>query len=208
MGAKINVYPERTAITRKSISKPLRLLAEKGVLTQDTTLLDFGCGRGDDVRFLVQSGYMCWGWDPYYYPSIYGLEPADIVYLGYVLNTIPDQDERDWVLTTAFLKAHMGILVAVRTLTDFDKKASRKWTKFNDGWITTRQTFQKYYKPGELYEQVLRCIHVSNMSAFAGVDFPDGMVYVRFNPRAGRARYYDRVTRPKAPVIPTRKIKA
>ena len=67
-----------TAKSRMYMSVPMRYLLENGHLekarvdttqpnqTFDTNMLDYGCGRGDDIRDLLQEGVKCWGYDPYH----------------------------------------------------------------------------------------------------------------------------------------------
>ncbi|MCP6762336.1 MAG: DUF4158 domain-containing protein [Fischerella sp. CENA71] len=51
----------KTAIARKSMSMPMRMAREASVITTATSVLDMGCGRGNDVDFLrqqkIQKGY-------------------------------------------------------------------------------------------------------------------------------------------------------
>ena len=49
---KTNVSVERhkTAINRNQLSAPMQILARHNYLSGDYSLLDYGCGKGDDVR--------------------------------------------------------------------------------------------------------------------------------------------------------------
>jgi hypothetical protein len=42
----------RTAIGRPELSRPLRLALQDGLLTAETSVFDYGCGRGDDLQRL------------------------------------------------------------------------------------------------------------------------------------------------------------
>jgi hypothetical protein len=67
-----------TAKSRMYMSAPMRYLLENGHLEKgrvDTTqpnqmfdceMLDYGCGRGDDIRDLLQENIKAFGYDPYH----------------------------------------------------------------------------------------------------------------------------------------------
>src|SRR5262245_46005384 len=59
----------RTAISRGALSRPLRLAVASGLIHPQSTVLDYGCGRGDDVQALRAHGIQCQGWDPVYQPE-------------------------------------------------------------------------------------------------------------------------------------------
>ena len=46
----------RTAIRRGDLSKPVRTAVEDQLISEKTTVLDYGCGQGDDVRYLAALG--------------------------------------------------------------------------------------------------------------------------------------------------------
>lgn len=53
-----------TAIVRNKISTPAKRLLELGKIKG--SVLDFGCGRGDDIKFLSGLGFNIRGYDPYW----------------------------------------------------------------------------------------------------------------------------------------------
>src|SRR5262245_11844892 len=82
--SSLTIVPRyRTALTRDSLSRPIKLAVEDGVLHTGTQVFDYGCGRGDDLRILSSQGIVCAGWDPAFSGSSERRE-ADIVNLGYV----------------------------------------------------------------------------------------------------------------------------
>ena len=107
------IEPARTAIGRTTLSRPVALVLNSGLLSSDKSFLDFGCGRGDDVRGLHQLGFNAAGWDPFHRPDG-SLKPADVVNLGYVLNVIADQTERAQALQRAWSLATRVLVVAAR----------------------------------------------------------------------------------------------
>ena len=102
------VARHRTALSRVGLSRPIRLSLENGLIHADTSVFDYGCGRGDDLRALSSRGIRCQGWDPVYAPDT-ERRRADVINLGYVVNVIEDPQERAaalhdaWALTQQVL---------------------------------------------------------------------------------------------------------
>src|SRR3954447_23238298 len=95
-------------MTRTMLSRPVARAVQDGIISPATAVLDYGCGRGGDVRRLERLGVQCRGYDPVYRPEPVR-QPADVVNLGYVLNVIEDPTERQetldraWTLTSRVL---------------------------------------------------------------------------------------------------------
>ena len=87
------VERRRTAIKRYDLSKPVKLLLERGLLKKQNSFFDYGCGHGMDIKALAGLGYSAAGWDPAFLPNAPKLE-SDVVNLGYVLNVIESPLER------------------------------------------------------------------------------------------------------------------
>jgi len=134
-----------TALTRYGFSAPIQSLARYGLLDGRFRLFDYGCGRGDDLRGLVENGLSATGWDPYYAPE-HPLQAADIVNLGFVINVIEDFDERVEALTRAWSLAERLLVVSVMLANQNDPRG----VGFRDGVMTQRGTFQKYYTQMEI----------------------------------------------------------
>ena len=66
---------------------------EAGLIEESSSVFDYGCGQGDDLRTLSALGIQTYGWDPVYRPEA-ELRGADVVNLGYVVNVIEDSTER------------------------------------------------------------------------------------------------------------------
>ncbi len=60
----VAIARHKTAILRKRLSRPVQTLLEHGLLTKETSFLDYGCGQGNDVERLQQMGYTVSAWDP------------------------------------------------------------------------------------------------------------------------------------------------
>jgi DNA phosphorothioation-associated putative methyltransferase len=139
----------RTALSRRGLSAPLQTLARNGLIADQFTYFDYGCGRGDDLEALRSQGFNAGGWDPHFLPD--GKRtPADIVNLGFVINVIEDMDERIQALECAFALTRRILVVSVMLYTN----AVPAGKPYRDGYLTQRNTFQKYFSQNELKEFV------------------------------------------------------
>ena len=66
---KPRIARHKTAIRRNELSLPVKCLLRDGLLSQDASLFDFGCGHGEDVVLLRSRGFVCNGWDPEFRPT-------------------------------------------------------------------------------------------------------------------------------------------
>ena len=121
-----DVARHRTAIVRDRLSAPMQALARHGLLISERSVLDYGCGQGDDVRALQAGGIPVTGWDPHYEPDA-ALEPADIVNLGFVLNVIEEPSERLKTVRRAFGLARQCLAVAVMVVGKGDTNGHRAY---------------------------------------------------------------------------------
>ena len=110
---RMNVERHKTAMGRGHLSRPIQLALASGLIHREATLLDYGCGRGDDERTLSGLGYDCVGWDPVHRPDG-EKRPSDVVSLGYVVNVIEDPTERIETLKVAWDLARRVLIVAAR----------------------------------------------------------------------------------------------
>ena len=134
-----------TALRRHGFSAPVQTLARFGFLDGSKTLFDYGCGRGDDLRGLLENGIEAAGWDPYYAPD-QEQRPAHIVNLGFVINVIEDRDERREAVLGAYALARELLVVSAMLA---NPEAARG-KPYADGVLTLRNTFQKYHTQPEL----------------------------------------------------------
>lgn len=158
------VERHRTAIARSGLSAPMQALARWGFLDGASTVLDYGCGRGDDVRALSAAGLRAAGWDPHFAPDG-PREPAEVVNLGFVLNVIDDPEERSATLRAAFGLATRVLAVAVMTAR---KRSGRDHA---DGVLTTRRTFQRYFGQAELRAYVAQVLGREPVTVGPGLVF-------------------------------------
>lgn len=133
-------------MSRGTISRPVALAFEDGVIDEATSVFDFGCGRGSDIRHLKHLGIDAAGWDPIYAPNA-PLSPAAVVNIGYVINVIEDRMERRKALEDAWALAGEALVVAARPAWEQREVKGRPHA---DGIITGKDTFQKFYEQDEL----------------------------------------------------------
>lgn len=106
-------HRHRTAIGRVGLSAPARQAVMDLQMTDGAEVLDYGCGRGGDVRALEYLGLDVSGWDPVHRPDG-NLKPSDIVLLTYVLNVIEKPDERRATLAKAWEHTKAALVVSAR----------------------------------------------------------------------------------------------
>ena len=164
----VEVQRYKTAIGRPALSLPAKLLFQSGLVTDETTVLDYGCGRGDDVKFLKELGIPAVGWDPHFVPDPSLLVNHDIVNLGFVLNVIEEPKERQTVLSDAYALADKCLSVSVMLHSQNDTSTS---IPFKDGQLTSKKTFQKYYEQLELEELISKQLSVNPIAAAPGTFF-------------------------------------
>lgn len=163
--ATVEIERHKTAIRRTDLSKPVRTAVEDGLINDKTTVLDYGCGQGDDVRYLAALGVKCIGWDPQYHPKT-TFSPSDVVNLGYVVNVIEDAEERANVLKSAWAYAQQTLVVAARVDGD---PATNGEGPFRDGCLTKIGTFQKFFQQEELREWIEGTLGYPAIAAAPGI---------------------------------------
>ncbi|MET9454115.1 DNA phosphorothioation-associated putative methyltransferase [Streptomyces canus] len=154
-----------TAIGRGALSMPARQALADGQLSSDRSVLDYGCGRGDDVQALNRLDCRVTGWDPYYRCEAQPTA-SDVVLLTYVLNVIEDPAERRRTLRQAWDLARAVLIVSARLTWE---KSKVRGQEFGDGLLTSRQTFQHLFGASELRAYVEEVTGARVVSASPGV---------------------------------------
>lgn len=162
---EIEVERHRTAIDRNQLSQPMQILARHNYFNGDYSVLDYGCGKGDDMRELEAHGIDISGWDPVHRPDGDILN-ADIVNLGFVLNVIEDRQERDETLKRAYEYADKLLIVSVMIA---GESVISQFTPYKDGIITSRNTFQRYYTQSEFRSYVESSLDESAIAVGQGI---------------------------------------
>jgi exonuclease III len=143
--------PQNTAINRGGPSPIARRILEQSLINPgDSRLLDYGCGRGDDVRFFTERGFDVSGWDPH---DDFGFTDTpeglyDLSMCTFVLNVLPTLCERMEVLHRLKELTRSGgfVVTTTRSPVAIDRHAEeRDWEQHNDGYWSSksRKTFQK-----------------------------------------------------------------
>jgi DNA phosphorothioation-associated putative methyltransferase len=109
-----------------------------------TSIFDYGCGRGDDVETLRRNGFQAHGWDPHF-ANDHLKFCCDLVNLGFVINVIEDSAERVEALHLAFKLAKRALVFGVML-----HPSDLTGVPFQDGVLTSRSTFQKYFTQSEI----------------------------------------------------------
>jgi DNA phosphorothioation-associated putative methyltransferase len=164
---EIQVERHLTAIDRDKLSAPMQAFARHDYLNGDHSILDYGCGKGHDVRELEAHGIDVRGWDPVYSPNT-PKTTSDIVNLGYVINVIEDRTERDDALRDAYDCAKK--ILAVSAMVAGEATIAR-FQPYKDGVITAKNTFQKYYSQSELRSYIESTLNDSAVAVSPGIFF-------------------------------------
>lgn len=190
-----------TALSRGNLSAPMQCLARHGFLNGALSVFDYGCGKGDDIRNLTANAIPVSGWDPHY-AADQPKQPADIVNLGFVINVIENYQERLEALLGAYHLTRQILVVSAMLI----NQNAFKGQTFNDGVITLRNTFQKYYSQTELKEFLSDTLETDAIPVAPGIFFifKDQDAEQRF--LLGRQRSQRNVLRltrrPSNPVLP------
>ena len=195
------VERHKTAITRAALSAPMYLLFTSGLIRHNSTVLDYGCGQGDDIGALQSDGFAAEGWDPHYRPDPSSLKKSQVTNLGFVLNVIEDPEERTEALKRAFSLTEVCLAVSVMLYGKADLSGSRP---YRDGYLTSRKTFQKYYTQTELRDFISSVLNVEPLAVGQGIFlvFRDELEEQRYLLRRQigfRGREYRSVPKPVAP---------
>ena len=177
-----------TAMARTSLSAPVQMLVRHGLINRGELLFDYGCGRGDDLKALADSGYVTAGWDPYYAPKNELPNKAHAVNLGFVINVIDDPAERVEALSNAFQLTSGVLSVGVMLY-----GPERGGKAYGDGVVTSRGTFQKYFSQEELKDYLEQVLHQEAFLVAPGIAFvfADKVLEQRFLAAKYRSRNVD-----------------
>ena len=149
------------------MSRPVRSLFEANVFHEGMSFFDYGCGHGEDLKFVAEKGFQVQGWDPFYQPDNEKIN-ADIVNLGYVINVIENPAERRDALVDAWRITKKILVVAAQVLI---ADGGYGQVAYGDGVITSRNTFQKYYDQEELKLYIDQVLGVDAVPVALGIYF-------------------------------------
>jgi len=152
------IDPSKTAISRKEPSFPAQIAVKKRLIKDP--IFDWGCGKGRDIEYFKNLGFEAEGWDPKFKkdapPENFEAGKFNFVTLIYVLNVIPEREERLEILKSVykFLPKKGRLFVAVRSKEEIKRVKRPSWKRYKDGWLTLKGTFQKGYVFEDLKKEV------------------------------------------------------
>lgn len=152
------IDPSKTAISRNSLSKPIRELLDTSLMDDVSTVLDFGSGKGGDTSRLLERGYDTTAYDPGF-GDVAPRGRFDAVLMVYVLNTIHGPIRRAKAMKQAWNRVAPGgfLFVATRTPAEVDRSVSDgSHEPCHDGWCSTRDTFQRGVSTDDLVKMAGR----------------------------------------------------
>lgn len=164
----------KTAISRVSMSAPFKnFLNTYGDTIKNKSILDYGCGKGVDVREASKLGYSICGYDPNNenFPELSG--KFDIVYCGYVINVI-NLNDRECLIKNCWDKINGGgmMVIVARTSKEIESNAKKNaWVPCDDGFITPKGTFQKGFDRVELSNLIQNCLKDENFIVMTTTNF-------------------------------------
>jgi DNA phosphorothioation-associated putative methyltransferase len=136
-------------------------------LLEGATILDYGCGHGEDLTGLENLGHDVAAWDPVHRPEG-ERRKSDFVNLGYVINVIENPTERVETLLKAWDYAER-LLVVSAMVRGGDTYVNAR--AYGDGVITNSNTFQKYFEQSELQAFIETALHQDAIAAAPGIFF-------------------------------------
>lgn len=172
----LGIQRHLTALSRSTLSAPIQLMIGNGLISESVDVFDYGCGRGDDIKGLTEIGLKCQGWDPHFAKEN-PLLSADIVNLGFVVNVIEDPAERVEAIQRAFALANIAIVISVMLYSK-----DRSGSPYRDGFLTSRNTFQKYFSQEELKDYLESVLSLEPIMIGPGIAliFSDKVAEQRF----------------------------
>jgi len=129
------------------------------------SVFDYGCGHGADIHHLREKGIECSGWDPVH-RSFEPIHEADVVNLGYVVNVIESASERATTLNRAWSLARRTLVISARL---GHERRLLGGQECEDGVLTARGTFQKFFEQHELHTWIQETLDVEAVAAAPGI---------------------------------------
>lgn len=180
-------YPQRTAINRGKLSAPLRYLTAYQSIQNTGFVLDFGCGRGGDFFYLEENkkdlNIDPYAWDPNFLLLYHSgceerknscpwVKPSfNTILCTYVLNVLPPDERKQTIQHVQSLLYPGGS--AYFTVRGPKDKISGK--TFEDGVITSKNTFQRLYTAKQLQEEIPGSTIVFNKPNFVTVQITNNI---------------------------------
>jgi hypothetical protein len=126
----MNKKSKLTAISRKKLSTPVDWLLKRDLIVGP--VLDYGCGRGDDVRHLQSLGFDATGYDPHWGPHTFPWREYPTILCTYVFNVLSETERNNelsflrWLMQAPWGK---DLFITVRRDLKEDYKLTSKGTE-------------------------------------------------------------------------------
>ena len=124
----LNIRPELTAISIKH-SKSAEMLAEMAQNT-DGFVLDYGCGTGRNMNYLLSQGIVSCG--------------CDIILCSHVLNVIHDDAVKIAIVSDIARLLKTGGLAYIEVRTKHDVEAAKTKEAFGNGYVIKKGSAYTY----------------------------------------------------------------
>lgn len=162
----------QAALSRRSLSMPMRLALEHGIIKPELKLLDFGSGKNycNDIQHLKQHQIEAIGFDPYWnrQPNFNYelglLQPTNIISCIYVINLIETEKERAEVLKYCWQLTVRSLVVIEMGGRSFFPPLSAVRTDKKQSGLTSIGTYQKYYTQLEFRDFIAQTLGVVRVS--------------------------------------------
>jgi DNA phosphorothioation-associated putative methyltransferase len=150
IGCERMIESWKTAIRRNKLSKPVQMYKHE----LNGKILNYGSGLGEDTDFLKLEGYDVYNYDKYFQSNANLTIKYDTIICNYILNVIPTENERLLVLShiKSLLVADGFFYITVRCKSE--KNSIKTGVKYNDGILTSKNTFQRFFDKEELIKLV------------------------------------------------------
>ena len=117
-----------TAISRKGPSSPLLSLEKMGLI--NGKVLDYGCGKGADAKYLLTKNISTDSYDPHWNPVALNNNRYDTILCTYVLNVLEEKAEEELITNILkHLKSNGKAYLSVRRDIKKEGKTSRGYQR-------------------------------------------------------------------------------
>ena len=120
-------YSYLSAINRKYPSPAARALVKHS--EEGETILDYGCGYGNDAKYYERRKRICFNYDPYYFPEL-PTKKFDIVICSYVVNVVPSLREKIEVIRKAWSFTKETLIVSICPATGRKERITQRHFDF------------------------------------------------------------------------------
>lgn len=174
----INIIPEKTAISNGVSNSCKMIVNDFNSKKENLSVLDYGCGRLRNSKYLIEKGFNVSIIDTekqiknqlcnienlnikncYTCNNINFKNKYDIILLSFVLNVIPEINDRNIILDNIYKLLKYNGIVYIEVRNSSFLKNLKNSSVFKDGVLTgngKNKTFQKPYTLDELSQYLIK----------------------------------------------------